>query len=353
MTSVARRPGDERRPYILSLLSRAGLRSDVARLVRGGTTLALLLTWALSAVSAHAAPPAPRTLLLDAALSGNDLIAVGERGAIARSTDNGRTWETISSPTRATLTGVAFATQAAPRTGWAVGHDAVIIGTTDGGKTWAKSFQGENLQDSFLDVVVLDARRAIAVGAYGLFVATADAGKTWARRKISDDDTHLNRISRGPSGTLYLAGERGTLLRSTDQGATWTKLTAPYEGSFYGILPLDRRVIVAHGLRGHVFHSGDDGQTWQAVAAPAPTLLATAVRLRSGVTVFAGQTRTLFFNTTPTAPLTASTSPPASAIAELLELPDGHLLAVGEAGATLLDLAAAIPGAKPQPLRAP
>lgn len=323
--------------------------------MRGGKTLALLLplTWALTAVSTHAAPPAPRTLLLDAALSGNDLVAVGERGVIVRSTDSGRTWDSVPAPTRATLTGVGFASQAAPRTGWAVGHDAVIIGTTDGGKTWAKSFQGENLQDSFLDVVVLDARRAIAVGAYGLVVATADAGKTWARRKISDDDTHLNRISRGPGGTLYLAGERGTLLRSTDQGATWTKLTAPYEGSFYGILPLDRRAIVAHGLRGHVFHSDDDGQTWQAVPAPAPTLLATAVRLRSGVTVFAGQTRTLFFNTAPTAALTASASPPASAIAELLELPDGHLLAVGEAGATLFDLAAAIPGAKPQPFRAP
>ncbi len=313
--------------------------------------LALLLPLALA--SAPAAPSPPRTLLLDAALSSSDLIAVGERGAIVRSTDNGRTWETISSPVRATLTGVAFATQAAPRTGWAVGHDAVIIGTTDGGRTWAKSYQGENLQDSFLDVVVLDARRAIAVGAYGLVVATADAGKTWARRKISEDDTHLNRISRGPSGTLYHAGERGTLLRSTDQGGTWTRLTAPYEGSFYGILALDRRSVIAHGLRGHVFHSADDGQSWQAVATPAPTLLATALRLRSGVTVFAGQARTLFFGREPTAALTASAITPASAIAELLQLPDGQLLAVGEAGATLIDPAVAIPGAKPQPFRAP
>ncbi len=302
---------------------------------------------------AHAAPLAPRTLLLDVALSGNDIVAVGERGAIARSEDNGRTWETIASPARATLTGVAFATQAAPRTGWAVGHDATIIGTADGGRTWTKSYQGENLQDSFLDVITLDAQRAIAVGAYGLCVATATAGKTWERRKISDDDTHLNRITRGPGGTLYLAGERGTLLRSTDQGATWTRLAAPYEGSFYGILPLDRRTLLAHGLRGRVFHSTDDGQSWQPIATPAPALLATAVRLRSGVTVLAGQTRTLFFARETNAPFTASPSPLASAIAELLELPDGQLLAVGEAGATLIDLAAALPGAKPQPFRTP
>ncbi len=270
-----------------------------------------------------------------------------------RSEDNGRTWEGIASPARTTLTGVAFATQAAPRTGWAVGHDALILGTTDGGKTWTKNFQGENLQDSFLDVIALDARRAIAVGAYGLFVATSDAGKTWTRKKISDDDAHLNRISRGPGGTLYLAGERGTLLRSTDQGATWARLAAPYEGSFYGILPLDRLTLIAHGLRGHAYGSVDDGQSWSRLATSTPALLATAVRLRSGTMVFAGQARALFIGGEPAGALTASPAPPTAAIAELLELPDGQLLAVGEAGATLLDFAAALPGVKPQPARAP
>ncbi|MBL9190125.1 MAG: hypothetical protein JNK23_21775 [Opitutaceae bacterium] len=312
--------------------------------------LALSLTFASSA---FAVPPPPRTLLLDVALTGPDLVAVGERGTLARSTDNGRSWETVASPVRATLTGIAFATLAAPRTGWAVGHDAVILGTTDGGRTWAKSFQGENLSDSFLDVIALDAQRALAVGAYGFFVATTNAGKSWTRRKILEDDTHLNRISRGPGGTLYLAGERGTLLRSIDQGLTWVKLTAPYEGSFYGILPLERGTLLAHGLRGHAFHSTDDGQTWRDVSTPAPALLATAVRLRSGFTVFAGQDRALFFNREPGAPLAASPRPPGAAIAELLELPDGQLLAVGEAGATFVDVAAAIPGAKPQPARAP
>ncbi|MBL9202671.1 MAG: hypothetical protein JNL39_19315 [Opitutaceae bacterium] len=313
--------------------------------IAGGLMVALAI--------GRAAPPPPRTLLLDAALSGADVVAVGERGAIVRSSDNGRTWDVVACPARATLTGVAFATLAAPRTGWAVGHDAVILGTTDGGQTWAKSFQGENPNDSFLDVIALDAQRAIAVGAYGLFVTTANAGKTWSKKKISDDDVHLNRISRAARGTLYLAGERGTLLRSTDQGLTWTKISAPYEGSFYGILPLDRGALLAHGLRGHVFHSADDGVNWRAVPAPAPALVATAVRLRGGTTVFAGQSRTLFFNHAPGSALTASPTPPGQAIAELLELPDGQLLGVGEAGAALLDLPTAIPGVKPHPMRAP
>src|SRR5690606_13888501 len=139
---------------------------------------------------------------------------------------------------RATLTGVSFATHAAPQLGWAVGHDALILHSTDEGRTWVKQYQGDDLEESFLDVLALDAQRVIAVGAYGLFAITADGGRTWTRRKIDADDYHLNRITRGPSGTLYLAGEHGTLLRSADNGQTWTPIPAPYEGSFYGILPI-------------------------------------------------------------------------------------------------------------------
>ena len=118
----------------------------------------------------------------------------------------------------------------------------------------------------------------IAVGAYGLYLSTSDAGKTWRPRKLTDDDYHFNRISRGPTGTLYLAGEHGTLLRSHDAGATWTALRAPYAGSFYGILPLDDRPLLAHGLSGQIFRSSDDGLTWTHIATPRPALLATVSR---------------------------------------------------------------------------
>ncbi|MES2693446.1 MAG: YCF48-related protein, partial [Verrucomicrobiota bacterium] len=219
----------------------------------------------------------PRMLLLDAAFTADALIAVGERGTILRSTDQAATFQPIASPTPTTLTAVSFAP--ASSLGWAVGHDALILATTDAGKTWSRQYQGENIQDSFLDVLALDAQRVLAVGAYGLCVVTIDAGKTWARRKLSDDDYHLNRLSRGPTGTLYLAGEHGTLLRSTDAGATWSKIPTPYEGSFYGILPLTERAILAYGLRGHAYRSIDDGATWTQIPTPSPVLLATAAQL--------------------------------------------------------------------------
>jgi photosystem II stability/assembly factor-like uncharacterized protein len=275
----------------------------------------------------------PRVLLMDATLAGSDIVTVGEHGSIFRSADSGRTWSASSSPERATLTGVSFGNE---RLGWAVGHDALILATVDGGRTWNPQWRGENLEDSFLDVCALDARHVIAIGAYNLCLVTHDGGRTWQTRRILDEDMHLNRISRGPTGTLYLAGERGTLLRSVDAGETWTILDAPYEGSFYGILPLSANVLLAYGLRGNVFRSDNDGDSWDRVPLDSTALLATGLKTRRGPIVLAGQARTLLVSNDGGRSFDPAAQCPTAGVAELLETPDGSLLAAGEAGVTAI-----------------
>lgn len=303
---------------------------------RRGALTARVITCAalLLASTIVRAATSHRSLLLDAALTSDALVAIGERGTILRSTDQASTWSPVASPTRATLTAVAFAPNSP--SGWAVGHDATILVTTDGGRTWIRQYQGPNLENSFLDVLAVDNHHVIAVGAYGLYLATFDAGKTWTPRKLADDDYHFNRISRGPTGTLYLAGEHGTLLRSSDAGATWTALRTPYTGSFYGVLPLDERTLLAHGLSGQIFRSTDDGETWTHISAARPALLAAAVRTKANHILLAGQSRTLLFSRDAGLTFTPAPDPPAYAIAELLELPSGQLLSVGETGPVIL-----------------
>ncbi|MSU24644.1 MAG: hypothetical protein EXS32_12585 [Opitutus sp.] len=286
------------------------------------------------ALAARATVVAPGMLLLDGAVVGRDLVVVGERGSILVSSDNGLTWQAATVPTLATLTGVSFA-PGTPR-GWAVGHDALILTTADAGRTWTKQWGGENLSDSFLDVLALDARHVIAVGAYGLYLTSTDGGQTWTRRKLNDDDHHLNRLSLGPTGTLYLAGEHGTLLRSTDNGAKWARLESPYDGSFYGILPLDKRTLFAHGLRGRLFRSIDDGNNWEPVPNSLSVLFATALKLRSNFIVLAGQARALLVSRDYGKTVDLWPAPLSAGVAELLETPDGSILALGESGATLL-----------------
>ena len=317
-----------------------GSRTNPTRPSRGITaaplTLALLVA-ALATASCPAADPvtllAARTLLLDAQAFGQTIVAVGAGGHILRSTDSGNTWQLAAVPTRATLTGVHFPDG---RHGWAVGHDAIILHSEDGGVTWNTQYQGPDLQVSFLDVYFLDAQTGFVAGAYGQFLATTDGGRTWTPRHVIEEDYFLNRISAGPTGTLYLAGEHGTLLRSTDRGATWRPIRTSYDGSFYGVLPLGPKTLLAHGLRGRVYRTEDDGGTWQPAPCELRGLLATAVRLRSGVIVVAGQSR-LFAVSRDEGRSFAPWSPGlTTGVAELIEAPDGTPLAFGEDGVTRL-----------------
>jgi photosystem II stability/assembly factor-like uncharacterized protein len=276
---------------------------------------------------------AARSLLLAGTTVGNTIIAVGAHGHILRSADSGETWDLAAAPTGVTLTGVHFPDA---QHGWAVGHDALILHSGDGGRTWTSQFQGADLDATLLSVLFLDAQAGFAVGAYGQYLATVDGGITWTQRRIIEQDRHLNRITAGPAGTLYIAGEQGTLLRSTDRGATWQTIAAPYDGSFYGILPLTPQVLLAYGLRGRIYRSDDNGDSWQLVPVDPRVLLATAVRLRSGAIVLAGQARAFLVSRDDGHSFATWTTPMTTPVAELVETPDGRLLALGEIGVTPL-----------------
>ena len=74
-------------------------------------------------------------------------------------------------------------------------------------------------------------------------------------------DYHLNRIV-GVGNRLYVAAEGGQLYRSDDRGASWRALPSPYEGSFFGLVPIRGEGLLAFGLRGHLYRSADAGETW-------------------------------------------------------------------------------------------
>jgi len=92
-----------------------------------------------------------------------------------------RTWEQRPAPTRATLTAVHLHDG---ELGWAVGHDAVILRTRDGGESWERVHHAPQEERPFLDVWFTDEQHGFAIGAYGFFLVTDDGGETWATRQI-------------------------------------------------------------------------------------------------------------------------------------------------------------------------
>lgn len=227
-----------------------------------------------------------KSLLLGTGFAEGVLAVVGERGHILISNDAGATWRQAKVPTRATLTGAWFHDK---QRGWAVGHDSVIVRTTDGGTTWERVHWAPEDESPFLDVLFVDEKRGYAIGAYGAFYTSDDGGATWnAGQVVEGDDSHLNQIALSASGKLYIAAEAGALYRSDDRGATWLRLEAPYDGSFFGVLPLEGEAVLVFGLRGHMLRSEDSGATWTAVETGTVAMLNAGVRLEDGTIVVVG-----------------------------------------------------------------
>lgn len=200
------------------------------------------------------APLAERSILLGIARAGDHLVAVGDRGHILLSGD-GAKWRQVAAPVNAMLNRVRFRDD---RAGWAVGHDATILATRDGGQTWAlQHFDGA--ARPLYEVLFLGDGRIAALGGYGTYLLSGDDGATWEPQAtpITDLGQHFNAATRLADGTLLIAGERGLLVRSKDGGANWELLKSPYAGSFFGVLPAGAKGALVFGLRGNIYVSDD------------------------------------------------------------------------------------------------
>ena len=248
-------------------------------------------------------PLAAKSLVLDLATFDQRCVAVGWRGHILLSDDDGQTWQQIEVPTRSMLTSVYFSDNLR---GWAVGHNAVILATEDGGQAWKILSAAPEEERPLFDVVVTGSY-GFAIGAYAKFMVTQDGGRSWepgelvvevseeqVKESLDDEeeplpfDYHFYSIARATDKVFYIAAEAGYLFRSDDGGHTWQELPSPYEGSFFGILPLPDNTLLAYGLRGHIFRSADGGQNWQPIETATTAIITDAVRMPDGTVVVVG-----------------------------------------------------------------
>nr|WP_246237895.1 YCF48-related protein [Pseudomonas akapageensis] len=205
-------------------------------------------------------------LMLDVAQAGARLVAVGDRGHILYSDDQGQSWTQAKVPTRQLLTAVYFVDASH---GWAVGHDAQILVSSDAGATWTKQYEDLKREAPLLDVWFKDVSSGYAVGAYGALLATTDGGKHWedvSDRIDNEDQYHFNGIAAVKDAGLFIVGEQGSMFRSADWGQTWERVDGPYEGSLFGVVgTAQASTLLAYGLRGNLYRSSDFGSTWEKV----------------------------------------------------------------------------------------
>lgn len=236
---------------------------------------------------AHAWAAPAQKMMLDATRAGTRIIAVGEHGIVLLSDDDGRTFHQARKvPVMSTLTAVSFVDA---QHGWAAGHWGAIIATDDGGETWKLQRVDTSTDQPLFSIKFLDAREGFAVGLWSLLLATHDGGATWTRTLLPKQagdghaDRNLYHLFTDRANTVYVAGEQGAVLRSTDRGASWQWTETGGKGSLWaGTVAPDGRVIVG-GLLGNVFESADGGRTWAQVDSKASGSITDLVATRDGV----------------------------------------------------------------------
>lgn len=320
------------------------------------------------AVAAHAPS---RAVLLGAALAGTRWVAVGERGLAVVSDDRGQTWRQAQVPVSVTLTAVAFADA---QRGYATGHGGTVLGSSDGGLTWARLLDGRAIASMMreaaersadesrrkaaermladgpdkplLDLVVTSPTEAFAVGAYGLALATSDGGKTWSLASElleNPKGLHLYAVRRRDR-VVVIAGEQGLLLRSENGGRSFRRLATPYQGSFFTLeLPSETEIVTA-GMRGNVWRSADAGGSWQQLPLPWPAAVTGSSLRADGSFILASQAGQLIAGTG--ASLEVLTFPPLPPLTGVLPVPGEKLLALSLQGVHVLSSVAASGNAK-------
>ncbi|MDD1968911.1 YCF48-related protein [Pseudomonas putida] len=194
--------------------------------------------------------------------------AVGHDAQILASSDGGKTWSKQFEDLKreAPLLDVWFKDLS---TGIAVGAYGALLETTDGGQHWQDIGERLDNEDQYhLNGItyVKDAGLFI-VGEMGSMFRSPDDGQTWEKLEGPYQGSLFGAVGTAQSNTLLAYGLRGNLFRSNDFGSTWEPIAlqgerGPLEFSIANASVLPDNSIVLVGNGGSVMRSTDDGETF-------------------------------------------------------------------------------------------
>ncbi len=209
----------------------------------------------------------------------NEGWTVGDLGRIFHTTDAGKTWDTQSAGTK-----TPFASIACPDKShvWIVGQNGTISFSGDQGKTWTA--QTSTTKRQLLDVSFFDTQRGIAVGDSGTILRTEDGGAHWneipmpAGAKLPEEmdgvvdpkDLVLYSVALATNNRVWICGEFGVILTSSDGGATFQQQTSPVQSTLFGMHFSDENRGFAAGIESVLLATTDGGVTWKQIKVDTP-----------------------------------------------------------------------------------
>ena len=243
-------------------MNRSSFRAGVLTVMAMPWLLACEAPLVLDGVEAQKAQPTQRSDFLQAiATNGNTAVAVGNRGVVVTSADQGKTCQ------RQVLDGQPFLLDIS------VCPDGGFVALASEQQVWIGNSSGSEWQLAAMETfetpqaVTCDPRGRIwVVGSFSSIIRSDDMGETWVETSM-DEDLHFTSVQFLDDNNAILTGEFGAIVRTQDGGETWENL-APLEGEFYPqdafFKDLNTGWIV--GLTGTVLETMDGGASWSRVA---------------------------------------------------------------------------------------
>ncbi len=213
---------------------------------------------------------------------------VGHEGVVLHSADGGATWSKQLDGARiAELLVKQYGTPANPDDPQAqqLQRDAEFAAAQGADKP-------------LLDVWFEDEQRGFAIGAFNLILRTEDGGKTWAPwldRIDNPKGLHLYAI-RPAGGSVFIVGEQGLVLKLDGAKKRFVAVELPYQGTLFGVVGTPRMTL-AFGLRGNAWRSTDGGATWSKVETGVVAGLASGVVRSDGSVVLTSQAGQVLLST--------------------------------------------------------
>ena len=268
---IVRLPSDARGPLALTIDE---------QLADGTTMFAQALTTTIAAAgkSEVTVAPGPPWKASIVTMNANDLDGViaagasmlytaGDGGTILRSTD-GSTWTPETSSVSQKLQSIWAS---GPNDIYAVGNAATIVHSIGGG-AWTSLPAPAAASGKVLHLVWgSDAGHVYIVGDGGLMLTSTNQGQSWQPITTSITTT-LNIVWGAQPNHLLISGSGGAIYRSIDDGMTWAPVRAADGGYIWSIWGSSASDIYAAGAKGVILHSTDDGAHWTTQSSGKPTV---------------------------------------------------------------------------------
>jgi len=181
---------------------------------------------------------------------------------------------------------------------YSAGHNLIVVGervlidtslptgpalltTDDKGVTWHPMWRGSANDTGIVGLSLRTQQDGWMLQGNGRLLRTSDGGQTWVRlsklaEEVARNCTSINFVD---SKSGFIVGLRGLLLSTVNGGVTWTPQNAGTNLDLYKVVAANRKQIWVSGQKGTILETSDGGGVWRRVD------LGLENDIRSGLTI--------------------------------------------------------------------